>query len=43
MLLMYASLHNGTLTVGYYRNKPGVMGKVELADFEKEFAAAFKQ
>jgi uncharacterized protein YbjT (DUF2867 family) len=38
---MYASLHNGVLAADYYRNKPTVMGKVKLADFAKEFAAAF--
>jgi uncharacterized protein YbjT (DUF2867 family) len=38
---MYASLHSGVLTADYYRNQPTVMGKVKLADFAKEFAAAF--
>jgi uncharacterized protein YbjT (DUF2867 family) len=38
---MYASLHSGILSADYYRNKPTVMGKVKLADFAKEFAAAF--
>jgi uncharacterized protein YbjT (DUF2867 family) len=38
---MYASLHSGLLAEDYYRNKPSVMGKVKLADFAKEFAAAF--
>ncbi len=38
---MYASLHNGVLAEDYYRNKPTVMGKVKLAEFAKEFAAAF--
>ncbi len=38
---MYASLHSGLLSENYYRNKPTVMGKVKLADFAKEFAAAF--
>jgi uncharacterized protein YbjT (DUF2867 family) len=38
---MYASLHSGLLAEDYYRNKPTVMGKVKLADFAKEFAAAF--
>jgi uncharacterized protein YbjT (DUF2867 family) len=37
---MYASLHSGLLAEDYYRNKP-IMGKVKLADFAKEFAAAF--
>jgi uncharacterized protein YbjT (DUF2867 family) len=38
---MYASLHSGLLAEDYYRNQPTVMGKVKLADFAKEFAAAF--
>ena len=38
---MYASLHSGLLAADYYRNKPTVMGKVKLADFAQEFAAAF--
>jgi uncharacterized protein YbjT (DUF2867 family) len=38
---MYASLHSGVLAEDYYRNQPKVMGKVKLADFAKEFAAAF--
>jgi uncharacterized protein YbjT (DUF2867 family) len=38
---MYASLHNGVLAEDYYRNKPTVMGKVKLAEFAKEFVAAF--
>jgi uncharacterized protein YbjT (DUF2867 family) len=40
---MYGSLHSGLLSEDYYRNKPKVLGKVKLADFAKEFAAAFKQ
>ena len=40
---MYASLHSGLLAEDYYRNKPTVMGKVKLADFAKEFAAAFEK
>ena len=38
---MYGSIHRGLLAEDYYRNKPTVMGKVKLADFAKEFAAAF--
>lgn len=38
---MFASIHSGALTAGYYLNKPA-MGKVKLEDFAKEFAAAFK-
>ena len=39
---MYAGLHSGLLAEDYYRHKP-VMGKVKLADFAREFAAAFRQ
>ena len=38
---MYASLHSGVLAEHYYQNKPAAMGKVKLAEFAKEFAAAF--
>ncbi|MFD2287950.1 NAD(P)H-binding protein [Pedobacter petrophilus] len=40
---MYAALHSGLLAQDYYQNKPAVMGKVKMADFAKEFAAAFNQ
>jgi len=40
---MFASQHNGPLMEDYYRNRPAVMGKIKMADFAKEFAAAFKQ
>jgi uncharacterized protein YbjT (DUF2867 family) len=40
---MYAALHTGLLSEDYFRNRPAVMGKVKLAEFAKEFAAAFKQ
>jgi uncharacterized protein YbjT (DUF2867 family) len=43
MVEMFASQHSGVLTADYFRNKPAAMGKVKLADFAKEFAAAFKQ
>jgi uncharacterized protein YbjT (DUF2867 family) len=43
MAEMFASQHSGLLNEDYYRNKPAVMGKVKMADFAKEFAAAFKQ
>jgi uncharacterized protein YbjT (DUF2867 family) len=39
---MFASQHSGALMEDYYRNKPK-LGKVKLADFAKEFAAAFNQ
>ena len=42
MVEMFASQHSGELTADYYRHKP-VLGKVKLADFAREFAAAFKQ
>ncbi|OUJ74206.1 NmrA family NAD(P)-binding protein [Hymenobacter crusticola] len=37
---LYASIHNGRLGEDYELHKPA-MGKVKLADFAKEFAAAF--
>lgn len=40
---MYASLHNGSLSEDYYRNRPAVMGKVKMTDFAAEFAAVFHQ
>jgi uncharacterized protein YbjT (DUF2867 family) len=39
---MQASQGNGTLYEDYYQHKP-ILGKVKLADFALEFAAAFKQ
>lgn len=36
-----ASIHNGILREDYDLHKPTVQGKVKLADFAKEFAAAF--
>lgn len=40
---MYGGLHSGLLAEDYLRNKPLVMGKVKVADFAKEFAAAFNE
>jgi len=40
---MYAALHSGLLAEDYYKNKPAVMGKVKMADYAVEFAAAFNQ
>jgi uncharacterized protein YbjT (DUF2867 family) len=40
---MYAALHTGLLSEDYFRNRPAVMGQVKLADFAKEFAAAYEQ
>ena len=40
-LEMGASIHSGALRQDYDRHKPQTMGKVKLADFAKEFAAAF--
>jgi uncharacterized protein YbjT (DUF2867 family) len=37
---LYASIHSGKLGEDYELHKP-IMGKVKLADFAKEFAAAF--
>ncbi len=39
---MYEALHTGLLSADYFNNRPAIMGKVKLADFAKEFAAAFK-
>lgn len=39
---MQARMHDGKLFEDYYLNRPQ-MGKVKLADFAKEFAAAFSQ
>lgn len=38
---MGASTHSGALREEYDRHKPTVMGRVKLADFATEFAAAF--
>lgn len=40
---MFGSLHTGLLAEDYVRNRPAVMGKVKMADYAKEFAAAFKE
>ena len=40
---MNASMHRGKLFEDYYLNRPGVMGKVKMTDFAREFAAAFEQ
>lgn len=42
MVEMFASQQSGVLTEDYYRHKPAVMGNVKMADFAREFAAAFK-
>jgi hypothetical protein len=39
---MNACRRSGALYEDYFRNRP-VLGKVKLAEFAKEFAAAFKQ
>lgn len=38
-----ASIHSGALREDYDRHKPAAMGKVKLADFATEFAAAFNK
>ena len=39
-----AGIHSGALRQAYDRHKPtGALGKVELEDFAKEFAARFQQ
>jgi hypothetical protein len=40
---MNANLHNGSFVEDYYRNRPAVMGKAKIKDFEKEFAATFQK
>ena len=40
---MGTSIHNGALRQDYDLHQPIAMGKVKLADFAKEFAAAFKK
>lgn len=40
---MYGGLHSGLLAKDYLRNKPAVMGKIKVADFAQEFAAAFNE
>jgi len=39
---MYGALQTGLLAEDYHRNKPAELGKVKLADFAKEFAAALE-
>jgi uncharacterized protein YbjT (DUF2867 family) len=40
---MGSSIHSGALREDYDLYQPIAMGKVKLADFAKEFAAAFKE
>jgi len=40
---MNAGFHKGNLYEDYYLHRPAVLGKVKLADFAKDFAAAFNQ
>jgi uncharacterized protein YbjT (DUF2867 family) len=40
---MQAGMHSGLFFEDYYRNRPAVLGKVKLADFAKEFAAAYNK
>jgi len=42
MVEMNASGQTGALYEDYYRNQP-IVGKVKLADYAKEFAAAYNQ
>jgi uncharacterized protein YbjT (DUF2867 family) len=42
MVEMFGALHSGLLAEDYFRNRP-VLGKVKMADYAKEFAAAIKQ
>ncbi|MEO5999262.1 MAG: NAD(P)H-binding protein [Chitinophagaceae bacterium] len=43
MTEMYSAINSGLLYEDYLHNKPTTMGKVKVADFAKEFAAAYKQ
>ena len=43
LMEMNASRRGGVLYEDYYRNKPAILGKVKMADFAKEFAAAYHQ
>lgn len=43
MVELYACLHSGALAEDYYLHPPATVGKVKLADFAREFAAAFLQ
>jgi len=38
-----ASMHRGKFFDDYYQNRPQVLGKVKMADFAKEFAAAYSK
>jgi hypothetical protein len=38
---MNSSMHSGVFFEDYHLNKPATMGKVKMADFANEFAAAF--
>lgn len=40
---LYAGFRTGVLQEDYLRNRPAVMGSVKLADYAKEFAAAYNQ
>lgn len=40
---MYEGLHTGLLSEDYYKNRPAVMGKVKVADYAQDFAAAYSQ
>ncbi len=38
---MGKALREGKMDADYWKNKPAALGKVKLADFAKEFAAAY--
>jgi uncharacterized protein YbjT (DUF2867 family) len=38
---MGAAIRNGAIQEDYWKNKPTTLGKIKLADFAKEFAAAY--
>ena len=43
MTEMYSAINSGLLYQDYVNNKPTAMGRVKVADFAKEFAAAYNQ
>ena len=41
LVQMQKSMHDGQLFEDYFKNRPATIGKVKIADFAKEFAAAY--
>lgn len=40
---MYAAINSGLLYEDYIHHKPAIMGKIKVADFAKDFAAAYNK